>query len=509
MSRWFGEDPIVEQRLVLERCFARLRQFERGREELTQASTKAAAFLGQFELPSVRSVWCGAFLRRSLSELQRVAVAPAEAAQRQLDQLVEGLAASQAEDVEALVLDKDGNLLEQDHLRHALEPAAAPIVVRRADMVRSSLGQIAARPVRDLLLGVTMTPKVFPSLADDSLAGLLGFRVQFVGEDGLDMGGVRKDFMDCFAAALARTEPGRLTLVEPLSLLSLSADCTWRPAVCNEKDRGHLWALGRLLALALVYRCPCPIPLSLLVFKCILGTKLRPGDVRQLDPDFWNHRVKPLLRPRGIEIRQAELREWTMDPLTFESADGLRELKLGGKDVPVTEDNKSEYLQLLCEDVLIGPIRTELGCLVMGFHEVVSEEHLQRSSLDAEQLRMLVCGVAELSVVEWRAHAKVEGPRHVAAWFFGWLERQPQETRSKVLAFATGSSVLPSGWDGLKDQQGEPLPFRISVQGEENALPSAHTCANLLVLPPVRTADELEGRLEQMLEMCGREMLIF
>jgi len=198
-----------------------------------------------------------------------------------------------------------------------------------------------------------------------------------------------------------------------------------------------------------------------------------------------------------------------MDPLTFESADGLRELRPGGRGTPVSEENKSEYLQLLCEDFLIGPIRTELGCLVMGFHEVVSQEHLQRSSLDAEQLRMLVCGVAELSVAEWRAHAKVEGPRHVAAWFFSWLERQSQETRSKVLAFATGSSVLPGGWEGLKDQQGAPLPFRISVQGEEHALPSAHTCANLLVLPPVRTAEELESRLEQMLEMCGREMLIF
>ncbi|OLQ14589.1 hypothetical protein AK812_SmicGene1264 [Symbiodinium microadriaticum] len=30
--------------------------------------------------------------------------------------------------------------------------------------------------------------------------------VQFVGEDGVDMGGVRKEFMDCFAEALTREE---------------------------------------------------------------------------------------------------------------------------------------------------------------------------------------------------------------------------------------------------------------------------------------------------------------
>ncbi|CAE8631975.1 unnamed protein product, partial [Polarella glacialis] len=196
-------------------------------------------------------------------------------------------------------------------------------------------------------------------------------------------------------------------------------------------------------------------------------TPLRPGDVRQLDPDFWNHRVQPLLQPGGVQLRQRELTEWGMEPLTFTTADGLRELKPSGRRIEVSDANKEEYAQLLCEDFLIGSVRAELGCLVLGFHELIPQEQLVAHNLDAEQLRMLVCGVAEIDVDEWEGNAVVEGSRQVAGWFFDWLRKRPQEARSKLLAFTTGSSVLPSGWKGLRDPNGQLLPFRVLVQGNE------------------------------------------
>jgi len=394
-----------------------------------------------------------------------------------------------------------------------LQGSLSRIVLRRhhSDFVRSALTQIAERKTSDLLLGITA--QFVPGLQDATIVNMLGLHVEFVGEPGIDAGGVRRDFMDCFAAALTgreKSQESRLALVEPLCLLGLGADCTWRPISCDDQTRGYLWALGKLLALALVYRCPCPVSLSLLVFKCLLAIPLRPGDVKQLDPDFWRHRVELLLRAGGANARQAELTTWDMEPLRFISADGNRELSPGGASRTVDEDNREEYAQLLCEDFLIGPIRSELGCLVTGFHEVVPAPLLmcKGSKLDAEQLRMLVCGVDELDVDEWQLHAKVEGSEEVAAWFFGWLRKQPQEARSKVLAFTTGSSVLPCGWDGLKDQSGKALPFSISVTGNPDSLPSSHTCANLLVLPHVSTRAMLEQKLSQLIELAGREMLI-
>ena len=39
----------------------------------------------------------------------------------------------------------------------------------------------------------------------------------------------------------------------------------------SEEDRGHLWSFGRLMALSLLYRSPCPVPLSLLLSEQLRG----------------------------------------------------------------------------------------------------------------------------------------------------------------------------------------------------------------------------------------------
>jgi len=514
-----GEDPIVAQRAVLDEVLVELGKSNRAHEALSSARQRVVGFTGKVELASLWQT-----VRRSCGsrELARAAAGPGQllrassgslksagaAAQKHLDALLAKLVAHQRTALTKLMHSKSTGTLTQQSMQslliEVLSDAAEPIVLRRREMVRSALTQIAEKSVVHLLLGIG-GGRDDPSL--ESVSQMLGFHVSFVGEEGLDMGGVRRDFMDSFATALTREEHLPLSLSEPLEILGLGADSTWRPVPCDEEHQSFLWAFGRFLALALVYRCPCPIPLSLSVFKCLLGIRLRPGDVRQLDPDFWKHRMQPLLQHGGAEIRQAQLRDWGMDPLTFTSIDGCRELKPNMGSVLVMESNREEYAQLLCEDFLIGSVRTEIGCLVMGFHEVVPQELLK--GLDAEQLRMLVCGVAQLDVDEWEAHAVVaDSAQQLAKWFFDWLRKQPQETRAKILAFVTGSSVLPSGWEGLRDQKGAKLPFRILAEGEPESLPSAHTCVNLLVLPPVTSRATLERRLDCVVEFAGREMLL-
>jgi len=504
----------VAQQAVISRVAKQIELSELGVAELAKARTRANGFFGRMDLNSLWSRVNVARITSHAAAIIRTAssvnlLSRADTAQAQLAGILEELGASRVQDLQEALIGSNGRVTEESVLA-VLRGSLSRIVMRRhhGDFVRSALTQIAEQKTSDLLLGITA--QLVPGLRDASFVNMLGLHVEFAGEQGVDIGGVRKDFMDCLAAVLTGSEESRksrLALVEPLRLLGLGADCTWRPLPCDEQTRGYLWALGRLLALALVYRCPCPVPLSLLVFKCLMAMPLRPGDVRQLDPDFWRHRVEPLLRPGGAKARQAELDSWGMEPLRFTSADGSRELCFEGASRAVDEDNREEYAQLLCEDFLIGPIRSELGCLVVGFHEVVPASLL--NNLDAEQLRMLVCGVAEINVDDWQAHAKVEGSEEVVIWFFDWLRKQPQEVRSKVLAFATGSSVLPcGGWDGLKDQFGNALPFNISVHGDPDSLPTAHTCANLLVLPPVSTQAKLDHRLSQLIEFAGRELLL-
>ena len=130
---------------------------------------------------------------------------------------------------------------------------------------------------------------------------------------------------------------------------------------------------------------------------------------------------------------------------------------------------------------------------------------------------MLVQGEIVLDVEEWEKFAQVRGggraggeekkAKEVAGWFFGWLRGASPQDRARILAFATGSSRLPpGGWKALKDAADRPAPFVVLVDGDPAALPSAHTCSNLLVLPPVDARDMLEERLELVLSCSGREM---
>jgi len=184
----------------------------------------------------------------------------------------------------------------------------------------------------------------------------------------------------------------------------------------------------------------------------------------------------------------------------------------GGDRIEVTEDNKERYMELVCDDYLVGEVRVELSCVLQGFWEVLPQDLLKSSGLDAEELRMLVCGVTDINVDDWEKHAAMSvGTRsgEISCWFFDWLRQQSVEARGRVLAFCTGSSRLPAGgWDSLKDPQGAPIPFRITIVGEKTALPSAHTCFNTLVLPPVESPEELAAKMAVVDKFAGRDMLL-
>jgi len=402
-------------------------------------------------------------------------------------------------------------------------PPIRPLAVERGRLIRTALAEIAARPPSEL---------VAPDFGINSgLQIHLGLQARFTDEPAIDAGGVFHDFVDSMASALIDDVTGAASVSLPpdrpfaslrdgrVGLLTSSLDQTLllAPATVRvDEHKRYLVALGRFLALTVVNRCPCPVPLSSIIFRCLLGSPISAADIRALDPHFWEHRLKPLLHKGGTESRQRELREWGMDPLTFVSVpcggrDGGMPLCENGETCEVDEANCERYIQLVCDDFLIGSIRVELACLLEGFWEVLPREALESSGIDAEELRMLVAGIADLDVDEWERQAVARGPRsdEIKGWLFAWLRDRCVEDRARLLAFVTGLSRLPAGgWEALLDSEGRRIPFTVSVEGDDNALPSAHTCFNILVVPPVAGTEQLADKLDYVLRYAGREMLL-
>ena len=79
------------------------------------------------------------------------------------------------------------------------------------------------------------------------------------------------------------------------------------------------------------------------------------------------------------------------------------ELKPGGAEVKVTEENKEEYLELVVAWRMSRGIEEQTKAFLDGFNEVVPLEWLQY--FDERELELLLCGMQEIDVDDWQRNA--------------------------------------------------------------------------------------------------------
>lgn len=384
--------------------------------------------------------------------------------------------------------DAELQLLQQNYnrLRHLLETATcgdcAPehvVTIQRSDLLASSFLALKEVPVPALL-----TPNL---------------RVAFRDEMGEDVGGVLRDWFDSVGRQLMSEAGDGAPDHAPRSLFVISpADGTLMIRRGNDLWEDY-YALGSLFALAVVHGAQVPIRLSRAAWKLLLGCSIEVSDVCEIDPVFFRNSVTAVLRPGGIE----EVSSFLGEPLRFvslqsESCAGGVELVEGGEQLLVTEENKLEYVELLCAFYLCGQVEREWHLLARGFEDVLPREFLRSLDIDSHEFEMLLAGMPHVDVGDWRAHTLREGPNadthhgeRLSEWFWETVEEFDDEHRGKLLQFVTGSSHVPPG--GFRSL--EPQFCLYFSLGAPEQLPTAHTCVNQLNLAAYPSKDELSDRL--------------
>lgn len=407
-------------------------------------------------------------------------------------------------------------LFEADKMETLPGKQDALIATRRLEAQQAAAGD-------DVLPSVLVLQVRRSHLLEDSFRALLEsptcellapeMSVEFEGEEGVDCGGLTRDWFDAVGQALLEGVGD----VRGSSLLTLAPDQTLMPrpvshggdceevAEADEESYRSLLALGRFLALAILHWQALPLSFSLVFCKHFLRLPIGMDDVRSLDPGFYRARVERILEEGGLAYTVRALGE----PLTFVSAPtDLRplpeDLKPGGASEVVTEGNLTEYVQLLCEAYLCGSIRREMQCVLLGFWDLLPFDDLQRCGVGARDLSVLISGQGRLDPHDWRVNSVETGddavvyPQHgggnsqVRVWFWQLLKDLTDEQRSMLLHFTTGSSRLPPGGFAALSP-----PFSVTVNrsGTPGHLPHAHTCANQIVLPPYKSKDQLRVKL--------------
>ena len=339
--------------------------------------------------------------------------------------------------------------------------------VRRMDMFEDSFHQLKNRTAQELL-------------------GKL--RVQFMGEEGIDAGGVAREWYSLLAKEMFNPNYA-------LFIPAASNGVSFQPNPLSAINAEHLQYfkfVGRVIGKALFDGVTLDVYFTRSFYKHILGQEIAPQDMEDSDPDFYRNLT-------SINLDESDLQEYYF-VYTEERFGEMTQQELipGGKDIRVTEANKMEYIKLLCDMKMTASIKVQLAAFLEGFHEIIPQKLV--SIFDAKELELLVAGLPEVDMFDLRNNTEYhnytpESP--IITWFWEVFADLSQEERAEFIQFVTGSSKVPL--EGFKALQGIGGVQKFQIHKSftsPDRLPTAHTCMNQLDLPEYPTKEVLRTRLK-------------
>ncbi|UYV62883.1 UBE3C [Cordylochernes scorpioides] len=233
-----------------------------------------------------------------------------------------------------------------------------------------------------------------------------------------------------------------------------------------------------------------------MIYKNLLSLKTYEGDVADLGLDFTaissglgESKVFISFIYNKIKIKQL------VDLCVIVQ---LVELKPGGANIPVTEDNRIEYIHLMADYKLNRQIRAQTQAFKEGMASVIDLSWLRM--FNYSELQTLISGAhVPVDVEDLRAHAVYNGgytaehPTILAFW--STVESFSETQRRQLLRFVTSCSRPPLlGFRELHPN------FCIQRAGDVDRLPTASTCMNLLKLPEFQDQQTLREKLLYAIE---------
>lgn len=315
----------------------------------------------------------------------------------------------------------------------------------------------------------------------------------FRGEEGLDYGGLSREWF--FTLSHEVLNP-MYCLFEYANKNNYSLQIN--PASYVNPDHLHYFKfVGRFIAMALYHGKFIYSGFTMPFYKRMLNRKLTMKDIESIDPEYYSSLV--WISENNIEECGMEM-YFSVD---FEVLGEIKphELKPGGADILVTEENKQEYLKLVCEWRMSRGIEEQTKAFLEGFNEMVPLEWLQY--FDERELELMLCGMQEIDVDDWQRNTVY---RHYTKtskqiqWFWQFVRACDHEKRSRLLQFVCGTCRVPVG--GFAELMGSNGAQRFCVErvGKETWLPRSHTCFNRLDLPPYKSYDQLAEKLTLAIE---------
>ena len=294
--------------------------------------------------------------------------------------------------------------------------------------------------------------------------------VRFHNEEGVDAGGVSREWWSTLARGMF--DPN-YALWQPVA----SDKTTFHPSALSSVNDEHLMFfkfIGRIIGKAVHEGRVLDCHFSRAVYKKILGRPISIKDMESLDIDYY----KSLLWILENDITDIISEDFSVVTEVF-GEEKVIDLIPDGRNIPVTEENKADYVQKLVEHRLIGSVKDQLDNFVLGFHDIVPADLV--SIFNESELELLISGLPEINVDDWKANTEYHGysaSSQQIQWFWRAVKSFTEPERAALLQFITGTSKVPL--NGFKELEGMHGITKCSIHRDpsKERLPSSHTCFN-------------------------------
>lgn len=310
--------------------------------------------------------------------------------------------------------------------------------------------------------------------------------VTFTGEEGLDEGGVRKEFFMLVIRAILDPSYAMVKFDEESNRM------WFREQTFEHPDCFEL--LGILCGLAIYNRVIVDLPFPLALYKKLLNVKVDITDLMELHPSL-GHSLKSILKYEGDDFEN----EFGLTfELTKEAFGEVHQVPLipNGNEIVVTEKNRAHFVDVYIDYIFNKSVSVQFEAFKKGFIAIMNSPILPM--FHPKQLQLFICGQPNYNLDDLEQHITYsydyskDHPTIILLWKV--LKAFPADAKKKFLLFLTGSDRVPLG--------GNISSLKVRIQrvdggpGDER-LPVSHTCYNILDLPAYGNERKMKEKLLQ------------
>uniref|UniRef100_A0A8C5LRP9 Ubiquitin-protein ligase E3A n=1 Tax=Leptobrachium leishanense TaxID=445787 RepID=A0A8C5LRP9_9ANUR len=306
--------------------------------------------------------------------------------------------------------------------------------------------------------------------------------VEFEGEQGVDEGGVSKEFFQLVVEEIFNPDIGMFTYDESTKFFWFNPS--------SYENEGQFTLIGIVLGLAIYNNCILDVHFPMVVYRKLMGKKGTFRDLTDSHPVLYQS-LKELLEYEG-SVEDDMMITFQISHTDLFGNPLMHDLKENGDSIPITNENRKEFVSLYTDYILNKSVEKQFKAFRRGFHMVTNESPL-KYLFRPEEIELLICGSRNLDFQALKETTEYDGgytrESNIIRDFWDIVYSFTDEQKRLFLQFTTGTDRAPVGGLGK-------LKMIIAKNGPDtDRLPTSHTCFNVLLLPEYSSKEKLKERL--------------